>query len=36
MTFLLRPDQTVEKVYEVSNVKDHPQEVLDDLRAAAG
>ena len=36
MTFLIRPDQSVEKVYAVSNVQDHPQEVLDDLRAAAG
>lgn len=35
VTFLVRPDGTVAKVYEVSDTAAHPQEVLDDLRVLA-
>lgn len=35
-TFLIRPDATIAKVYDVTDVKTHPQQVLDDLRALAG
>lgn len=33
VTFLIRPDQTVAKVYPVTDTAAHPAEVLADLRA---
>jgi len=34
MTFLIAPDQTIAKVYEVTDVDAHAAEVLEDIRAA--
>jgi peroxiredoxin len=36
ITFLIAPDGTVAKVYEVTDVGAHPDEVLADIRALAG
>jgi peroxiredoxin Q/BCP len=35
LTFLIDPDGVVRKVYEVTDVASHPQQVLDDVRALA-
>jgi peroxiredoxin len=36
MTFLIAPDGTIAKVYEVTDVATHPDDVLADIRALAG
>ena len=36
LTFLISPDGTIAKTYDVKDVAAHPDEVLDDLRALAG
>lgn len=33
LTFLIRPDGTIAKVYTVTDVESHPDEVLEDIRA---
>lgn len=34
VTFLIAPDQTIAKTYEVTDVGGHAAEVLEDIRAA--
>jgi peroxiredoxin len=35
ITFLIAPDQTIAKTYEVTDVAGHAAEVLEDIRAAS-
>lgn len=36
LTYLIGPDRKVAKAYKVTDVKDHPEEVLRDLRELSG